>query len=437
MTIDAGWYSADLEAATVSSVASLVWPDQQQAIIEGRVRPDLIPLPAGGGAASLQDLVDELSEALGRSVMMLDSNFRLIAASAQGDDIDELQVRTLLTRATPRAERELAENAGIARARHPLCVDFAQFGAHERFIIPIWADNEPLGSIWLIKTGFPTLKEDQFRTIDATVVVASTLLQARKGGATRSAREIVFRALLAENQSARRAALATAVRNHGITRGPETVVRAVTFGQDAPVIQRAALGKALETIARQSMTFIGERGDALLFVGSRHAQEDIEDLIRWEAERAGVPIRAVGSAALSENETDLLSVAGRAVATAAVVEMLPDLGLSAHSDDVGPWLFLADVLASPERLQWYSPAAFALIHDVDPMRRQTVEVLLDTANRIRDVCDILHIHRTTLYYRLENMPDVVKNALDNGMQRSALHLALKLATYWENAGHTR
>ncbi|WZO46206.1 helix-turn-helix domain-containing protein [Microbacterium sp. LWH13-1.2] len=416
-----------------------MWPEQTQATVEHHagIRPDLIPLPAGGGATSLQDLVDELSDVLGRSVMMQDSGFRLVAASAQADDVDELQVRTLLTRTTPQAEREWAEQCGVTRTRHPLTVDFAEFGAHERFIIPVWADDEPLGTIWLIKTGFPPLREDEFRAIDATVTVASSLLQARSRGAARNARESIFRSLLAGDAASRREALAAAVRSHGITRGPETVVRAITVEENAPVIQRAALGQALENTARQALFFIGELGAALLFVGRHGVPENIDALITSEADRAGVALKAIGSAALSPNETDLLPVAGRAVATAAVVEMLPELGTSAHADDVGPWLFLADVLVDPERLQWYSPAAHTLIHDPDPMRRQTVEVLLDTANHVRDVCETLHIHRTTLYYRLENMPPVVKEALDNGMQRSALHLALKLATYWENAGHIR
>lgn len=439
MSADSGWYNADLLPASGPSVASLVWPEQTQATVEHHagIRPDLIPLPAGGGATSLQDLVDELSDVLGRSVMMQDSGFRLVAASAQADDIDELQVRTLLTRTTPQAEREWAEQCGVTRTRHPLTVDFAEFGAHERFIIPVWADDEPLGTIWLIKTGFPPLREDEFRAIDATVTVASSLLQARSRGAARNARESIFRSLLAGDAASRREALAAAVRSHGITRGPETVVRAITVEENAPVIQRAALGQALENTARQALFFIGELGAALLFVGHHGVPENIDALITSEADRAGVALKAIGSAALSPNETDLLPVAGRAVATAAVVEMLPELGTSAHADDVGPWLFLADVLVDPERLQWYSPAAHTLIHDPDPMRRQTVEVLLDTANHVRDVCETLHIHRTTLYYRLENMPPVVKEALDNGMQRSALHLALKLATYWENAGHIR
>ena len=439
MTIDAGWYNADLDTAADLSVASSVWPNQQQAAGEdrSRVRAGLIPLPSGSGATTLQDLIDELSEVLGRSVMMQDSGFRLVAASAQGEDIDELQVRTLLTRTLAHREREWAEKSGVARTRHPLTVDFAEFGAHERFVIPIWADDEQLGTIWLITSGLPPLGEDDFRAIDATVAVAGTLLQARKRGAARTARETVFHALLSGDPSTRREALAVAVRSHGIRRGPETVVRAVTVGEDAPVILRAALGHALESSARQALTFIGERGTALLFIGRLSPQEGIDEVIRSEAERAGVPLKGIGAAALSEHDTDLLPVAARAVATAKVVDLVPELGSSAQPDDVGPWLLLADVLADPARLQWYSPAAHALLHDPDPTRRQTVEVLLDAANHIREVCDTLHIHRTTLYYRLENMPEVVRNALGNGMQRSALHLALKLTRYWESAGHIR
>ncbi|WP_244231612.1 MULTISPECIES: helix-turn-helix domain-containing protein [unclassified Rathayibacter] len=34
-----------------------------------------------------------------------------------------------------------------------------------------------------------------------------------------------------------------------------------------------------------------------------------------------------------------------------------------------------------------------------------------------EACAILHIHRTTLYYRLENLPPAVRAALDDGLQR--------------------
>jgi hypothetical protein len=67
----------------------------------------------------------------------------------------------------------------------------------------------------------------------------------------------------------------------------------------------------------------------------------------------------------------------------------------------------------------------------DEVQRQTIEAYLDEAGRAPDTCARLHIHRTTLYYRLEHMPSAVREALADGLQRSTLHLALKTARLWE------
>jgi sugar diacid utilization regulator len=53
---------------------------------------------------------------------------------------------------------------------------------------------------------------------------------------------------------------------------------------------------------------------------------------------------------------------------------------------------------------------------------------------VKAACEVLFIHRTTLYYRLEKMPEVVREALADGMKKSTLHLALKLIRLWEASG---
>lgn len=388
-------------------------------------------------SVDLQDLVDELAEALGRSVVINDNAYRPVVSSAQGDDIDELRARALLRRSTPAREREYLESLHLPFARRPQTVDLRQFNAHERLAVPIRSDDELLGFLWLITGGLPPLREEHFRAIDAAVDVAREALSARADSHAPSARESVMRSLLASDPVVRRDALSVAVRSHGVTRGEETVVRAVAIGHDTGVVQRASLGRAVESVARATMTFIGEVGAALVFLGRADGAEEVGSVVAAEAERAGVLLRAVGSAALSETDHDLRPVVDRALATATVAEMLPHLGSSLRAEDIGPWLLVADVLSDPDRLRWYSPAAHTLVHDSDQLRRQTVEALLDNAHQIRKVCEVLHIHRTTLYYRLENMPQIVRDALDDGMRRSALHIGLKLAAYWENAGHIR
>ncbi len=385
---------------------------------------------------NLQLLVDELAETLGRSVVINDAAYRPVVASAQGDEIDELRARALLRRMTPTREREYLESLHLPLARRPQTVDLAQFGAHERLAVPIRSDEGLLGFLWLITGGLAPLGDDDYRAIDAAVAIARVALSARSDTQVLSARETVMRSLLAADPVARRDALSVAVRSHGIVRGEGTVVRAVAIGHDTGVVQRASLGKSLESIARATFSFIGEIGAALIFVG-RAGADDVESTVSSETARLGILLRAIGSVALSDTDTDLQPVAERALATAGVAELLPGLGTSLRAEDIGPWLLIADVASDPKRLQWYSPAAHSLLHDGDPLRRQTVEALLDNAGHVKQVCEVLHIHRTTLYYRLENMPQVVRDALDDGMKRSALHLGLKLAAYWENAGHIR
>jgi hypothetical protein len=66
------------------------------------------------------------------------------------------------------------------------------------------------------------------------------------------------------------------------------------------------------------------------------------------------------------------------------------------------------------------------------VRRETVETYLDAGCNVVVACERLHIHRTTLYYRLDTMPEVVRDALADGLKRSTLHLSLKLLRLWND-----
>lgn len=383
---------------------------------------------------NLQDVVDELAETLGRSVVINDLAYRPVAASAQGDEIDEVRARALLRRQTAPKERAYLESLRLLQSRRPLTIDLTRFNARERLAIPIWSDDEPVGVLWLITGGMPALTEHDYRAIDAAVAVSRDLLITHSRTATVSVRATVMRDLLAADVLARREALTAAVRSYGVERGPGSVVRAVAVGYDTGVVQRAALGRALESLPGVRLTFLGEDGASLLFLGHASDTDATDAAIAAETAAADVLLRAIGSASLTREDNDLREVADRAIAAAAVAEVLPSLGGRAAAEEIGPWLLISDIIADPSRLARFSPAAHVLLNDTDPLRRQTIEAFLDGAGRVREVCDVLHIHRTTLYYRLENMPEPVREALDDGLSRSTLHLALKLAAYWEHSG---
>ncbi|MFG6501848.1 helix-turn-helix domain-containing protein [Microbacterium sp. P05] len=383
---------------------------------------------------NLQDVVDELAETLDRSIVINDPGYKPIVASAQGDDIDEVRARSLLQRRTPPRERDYLESIRVHQSRRPVTVNLDHLGHLERLAIPIWHEDALLGVLWLIIANRPPLNTDDFRALDAAVDMARGMLADRDGGGVGSARGTVLRGLLSADPIVRRDALIAASRTSGLERGPATAVRALAVGHDTGPVQRATLGRAIDVGSGGRLSFLREEGSTLLFLGRSDDGAADDERLEAETKRQGVKLRSIGSARMTRADTDLRPVADRAIAAAGLAEVLPELAGRADADEVGPWMMIADVVADPARLPAYSPAAHVLLTDADRVRRQTVEAFLDGAGHVRDVCEKLHIHRTTLYYRLENMPQVVRDALDTGLSRSVLHVTLKLASYWEHSG---
>jgi sugar diacid utilization regulator len=67
-----------------------------------------------------------------------------------------------------------------------------------------------------------------------------------------------------------------------------------------------------------------------------------------------------------------------------------------------------------------------LAYDKDGRSLETVQAFLDHAGSAPDTADALHLHRTTLYYRLERIREATGLDLDDGRTRLTVHLGLRL-----------
>ena len=65
--------------------------------------------------------------------------------------------------------------------------------------------------------------------------------------------------------------------------------------------------------------------------------------------------------------------------------------------------------------------------DADGRLVDTLRVFLDRAGNIPAAADELHVHRTTLYYRLDRIRALAGLDLDDGRVRLALHVGLAMA----------
>ncbi|MET0885739.1 MAG: helix-turn-helix domain-containing protein, partial [Mycetocola sp.] len=233
----------------------------------------------------------------------------------------------------------------------------------------------------------------------------------------------------------RREALRAARSRRWIDTYGEVVVRAVVV--DGSSSSRQAFVDALSASGR-GHTLVIESGEEILLVTSTHRTRlDIEEWTRSAAVRNGVHIVApIGSANLHVDEVDIERASRDARAT---TELLMLVGVdtvgTTRAEDLGMWRLLHGMTGSPELVAAASPAADELWRAPDQMRRSTVEAYLDSGCSVAIACRTLFIHRTTLYYRLESMSDTVRDALADGLQRSTLHLGLKLLRLWDSAAH--
>ncbi|MCU1405874.1 MAG: PucR family transcriptional regulator [Glaciihabitans sp.] len=248
-------------------------------------------------------------------------------------------------------------------------------------------------------------------------------------------RERTMGHLLDDDVLGRRSAFVEAVSRRWLDRGGRTVLRAVLLEDSVPRSTRVSFGRHLAAASPAHTTFIREQ-DGVLFLVTRDPLHNIplDDWIRDEASRFGVAVAAIGSARHDTASSDLSDAAEQARVAAELSAALPELQPGRSSAELGGWVLLQSVSAGSRRLGDISPAAELLCRSGDAIQRETIEVYLDAGGQARAACELLHIHRTTLYYRLENMPAIVREALDDGMKRSTLHLTLKLVRLWEATG---
>jgi hypothetical protein len=352
---------------------------------------------------NLQDVIDELAEALGRTVVIEGASRGVLASSA--------------TTASRRP----------AVAPVDVCPDCA---------FPI---QDPRGRLGVLRLAHGRsarsahLTPAQYSLVDGAVDAVRRILgsSSRAGGGAR--RADVLAGLRSTDGESRRSCFAEAVDRRWLRRDSRTVVRAVRLGSSAGPLQRRTLARRIDASPSSGLMFVGEQGGALVFVSVEAPDlsptDESDALLRAEARKSGLTVHAIGSARHDRRDDDLRATAERAALASTIVGSLPNGRGRGDIADLGAWVLLASVSADSSQLATLSPAAAALLERGDETQRRTVEAYLDVRGSVREACELLHIHRTTLYYRLENLPDAVRDALDDGLARSTLHLCLKLMRF--------
>ncbi|WP_075300794.1 MULTISPECIES: helix-turn-helix domain-containing protein [unclassified Pseudonocardia] len=379
--------------------------------------------------ADLQTLVDDLADELGRSVVVNDPMVRMLCTSRHFGDEDAVRVRAVLQRdAGPEVGAHVL-GQGVARWGGPGFVRGGEeLGMHDRWCVPLREDGVLLGLLMVIDAG-RTLAAAERARIDEVARTAAALLHRDRTGAGDRERERLLLRLVGPDPLDR----AAAVRESGTTGPGAAAVVEVGAALPAPEVEVALRATAGSPGRRPDRTLAAVDDGRAVLVASR---PDV-DVLAADAERivlsvehllgrTGVAVAGIGPVVPSPEL--LWRSAGRAAAAARGARLVPGLGPVARWDGLGPYAPLLQL--PPAELDADLVPAPLVALRADPRAARLVETLrayLDHGGSIPRTAQALHLHRTSLYYRLDQIRAVTGLDLDDGRDRLLLHLGLLVA----------
>ncbi|RDD85262.1 PucR family transcriptional regulator [Streptomyces parvulus] len=329
--------------------------------------------------------MDSLAERVGLSVLIEDASFRALSWSAQ-TDVDDVRLHSILRRGVTPAALDAVERLGLARADGPVRVPAVpQAGMEQRWCVPLRAGEDLVGYLWV-------LDPHGHAGTDAVLALAA---------AAERAVGVIFASTPPEDDDRR-------LRD---------LLRRLERGRDEE--------------AGRSLTVLARLPDDVLVVVDEYPRRGGWPLTcgltaypvepgHWSA-TSGAPLPL----------TELHEAVRRARLT---LQALRAGALLARPswDHLRAWRLVVEApsdLTPPE------------IHPgVDGLRGQRTSDLLITARTFLDLggdvqaaASVLHLHRTTLYYRLDRIKAVTGVDLRGGPDRHDLDFALRLTAFREAA----
>ncbi len=404
-----------------------------------------------------QQLVDEISAALGAPATLEDRDFVLIAFGAhEGDEdldlmMDPVRTRSILQRRSTAAVRAWFEAFGIAGAQAPLRIppDPAAGVFRGRICLPVRYRGVVHGYVWLLDDGHlagldlsvPFADPRLAQAMESAARIGALLAAEARAGAELGE---LLRELLTARPAGREVARGALREALGpAADGPLALVAVAPWravGEDGEADQPgpdaggSALAAQSGVAAMCAVPAALPDGSAALAALIRlravsspaPAMAAADRLLR--SPRAGRPegapaLAAAGIGTPRKGLAELPDAWAEALAAARAAGAERRLGPVAEWAGIGPYRVLTGLTA--ERTA--DPAVLPLLAPAHTELARTAEVYLDCAGQAGRAAAALGIHRQTLYYRLGRVEQLTGLDLDDGEDRLLLHMTLKAA----------
>lgn len=352
-----------------------------------------------GGPADVQAAVDELAASLAHPVLIEDAGHQPLWWSAQGE-VDGTRVRSILERTVEPAAAALVARMRLAWADGPVRTPAVpEADMLPRWCVPMRANRELLGYLWVLDADGTVTDTQLAEAAACAEQAAAWITRVKSAGEQRDQRRVL---LLAQLQAGHDAAAARELI------ALERLDPAVTVEVHAPAAGSVARSGDWDLVGGVTARLVPPPG-----LMSRARTPPAETSVA----ASGLPLPLA----------DLHLAVQRAAVT---VRALRAGARPARPcwDDLGSWHLIA---AAPEdlRVADIHPGADILSRLPRPELLMTARTVLECGGDIAAAAASLHIHRTTLYYRIDRIEALTGVNLRAGPGRDDLHLALRLAAY--------
>jgi PucR family transcriptional regulator, proline-responsive transcriptional activator len=374
----------------------------------------------------LQLELDGLAGELGRGVSVDDPDGGLIAYSAEHEDADLVRVAAILTRKVPAAVRVWQQSRGIEAAIEPVRLPAnAELGMSARWCVPVVDGPTRLGFLWILEDAAALTAAEQ----DLARASAHRVGQLIRAGAHPSAlsrdrdADRLFAALLdgSAGAAARCEQLLAAIGSP-----PGTTFR-ITTALVAQATGRATAGAADRPLTDVALALRKAPSVRALWT-RRDRVEILADAVARDAQPVLGTVATTAEASLVLGSSEPFQLDPGALARAAT-----QATEAAECAALDP--------ALPRELEWSALKLYLqLLPDADPMAvlapldpssasgamlLLTLETYLDLGGDAQHTSAQLNVHRTSLYYRLGRIAQLLRLDLTDGLVRTQLHVALK------------
>lgn len=392
---------------------------------------------------SLSGLVEDLAQRIGRSVAIDDASLRLLAHSSHFGDVDPARMGSLVGRRVSGPLRDYVMSRRIQGWTQPTELTAVPELGMERARLgyPLRSRYELLGIMWVVQDAGMS-EADRAACVDVARA-AERILARRLQSQLESDTEVeslIF--ALIDAEPGVRADAAVDLDDLGVF-GPATDYAVLSVriepagtGDDDPddVVEtvRRALAHAVAAQHRGSASYAVTSTEAICLVAARtgFAADELRTLaerVRAEIGRLSAPLAArirVGIGDAVPRLTDVWIGYDQAASAARIARDRDD-GVALWEDH--PLDAYLRAVVRSDRADAMVPAVLRQrVAAASDSTLGVVAAFLDRAGNVAEAAASLHMHRTSVYYRLRRFEESTGLDLDNGRDRLLVHLWLSL-----------